>query len=104
MLFDLITGKLHIRRKLYYLFDWDYDIQPDPIVLRQRNLLLQQIRFTRHKKLRLRPVITNDMIIKNVIQPIIDQINNCPHQHISFDENDYVDTSSDDSVDISEYK
>ena len=105
MIYTLLTGGFHLRRRLYDYFKWDYgDIEPHPIALRNRALLLQQIRFTRHKKLRLRPVITNDMIIKKVIDPILSQINNCPHQHISFDENDYADISSDDSVDIDEYK
>ena len=104
MIYTLFTGGFHLTRKLYDYFKWDYgDIEPHPIVLRNRGLLLQQIRYTRKKKLKLRPVKTNDMIIKQIIQPIIDQINNAPHIHVSFCSSDYSDTSSDE-VDISEYK
>jgi hypothetical protein len=103
MIYTLLTGGFHLKRKLYYLFDWEYDdIKPDPILLRQRHLLIRQIEYTRKRKIKLRPVKTNDMLIKQVIQPIIDQINKTPHCHVSFDSSDYSDSSSEE-VDISEY-
>lgn len=105
MIYELLTGKYHIRRKLAYLFDWDYveSDAPTPQTLRQRHLLMKQIEFTKHKKIKLRTAVTNDLLLKQVIQPIIDQINKTPHYSVSFDPADYSDTSSDD-VDISEYK
>ena len=52
MLWDLITGKLHITRKIYTVFEWQYpaDIANEK-VLRQRHLVHEQIRKS---KIRLR--------------------------------------------------
>jgi len=104
MLWNLITGKLHITRKIYTVLEWQYpaDIANEK-VLRQRHLVHEQIRKS---KIRLRhfvpkPVNYNIDLNKNNKSPL--PANCIVNSSDPYKEYDDVVMSDGSDVDMTEY-